>query len=440
MFCVFKLWVEKEIFNIFTRSKQTIKMRIIDLTIPKLGESVSEVTLSRYTKQVGDWINDDDVIAEVSTDKVDSDVPASCSGKLVELLFEEGDVIQIGEVFARIQLDAEQNIQDKIESKVEESIANKISAEITTPNSDKFLSPLVKRIIKEENLNLDEVLKLSGSGYNGRICKNDVLNYINQKSFNTTSVQSVVDPVVRSTSINGNSEILEMDKMRQLIAKHMKKSKHTSPHVTAYVEPDVTNFVKWRDANKVEFEKKYNQKLTYTPMIVDCVVRAIKDFPMINVSVDETETKIIKHNDINIGIATALPNNNLIVPVIKQANLLNLQGLANGVNSLVDKARTNKLSPDDISGGTFTISNVGTFGNLMGTPIINQPEVAILATGVIKKKPAVLETEYGDLVVVRQFMYLSLSFDHRVVDGSLGGVFLKRILDYIENWDVNQAI
>ena len=228
--------------------------------------------------------------------------------------------------------------------------------------------------------------------------------------------------------------------MRQLISKHMKKSKQTSPHVTAYVEPDVTNFVKWREANKAKFESKYNQKLTYTPMIVDCVVRAIKDFPMINVSVDETETKIIKHNDINIGIATALPNNNLIVPVIKCANQLNLEGLTKSVNTIVNKARKNQLSPDDITGGTFTISNVGTFGNLMGTPIINQPEVAILATGVIKKKPAVLETEYGDIVVVRQFMYLSLSFDHRVVDGSLGGVFLKRISDYIENWDLNQTI
>ena len=228
-----------------------------------------------------------------------------------------------------------------------------------------------------------------------------------------------------------------MDKMRQLISKHMKKSKQTSPHVTAYVEPDVTNFVKWREENKTAFQAKYNQKLTFTPMIVDCVVRAIKDFPMINVSVDETETKIIKHHAINIGIATALPNNNLIVPVIKDANELNLEGLAKNVNTIVDKARHNKLSPDDIRGGTFTISNVGTFGNLMGTPIINQPEVAILATGVIKKKPAVLETEFGDIIVARQFMYLSLSFDHRVIDGSLGGVFLKRISDYMENWDMN---
>ena len=421
--------------NIFTFQTQANKMKKIDFTIPKLGESVSEVTLTRYTKQVGDWIDENETIAEVSTDKVDSDIPSSHSGKISKLYFKEGDTIKIGEIYAEIEINEDES---KIESN---SDSHKLSIEDSKLEEDvsvknkKFLSPLVKQIIKEENLNIEDVLEINGSGHNGRICKNDVLRYIDNQ--NSTDIKP---NYIESSSSNGKSEIIEMDKMRQLISKHMKKSKQTSPHVTAYVEPDVTNFVKWREANKAKFESKYNQKLTYTPMIVDCVVRAIKDFPMINVSVDETETKIIKHNDINIGIATALPNNNLIVPVIKCANQLNLEGLTKSVNTIVNKARKNQLSPDDITGGTFTISNVGTFGNLMGTPIINQPEVAILATGVIKKKPAVLETEYGDIVVVRQFMYLSLSFDHRVVDGSLGGVFLKRISDYIENWDLNQTI
>ncbi|QTV05495.1 dihydrolipoamide acetyltransferase family protein [Faecalibacter bovis] len=411
-------------------------MNIIELTIPKLGESVSEVTLSKWLKQVGDTIQLDETIAEVSTDKVDSEVPSTHAGIIKELKFEEGDTIAIGDVFAVIEI-SNSDVTNPIKEEVVVDNSNtEINKKETSTKIDQFLSPLVKRIIKEENLNLDEVLKIKGSGYNGRISKNDVLNFIN----NTSEQTSNDNPVISSASLNGNSEIIEMDKMRLLIAKHMKNSKKTSPHVTAYVEPDVTNLVKWREANKDKFEAKYNQKLTFTPILVDCVVRAIKDFPLINVSVDETETKIIKHNDINIGIATALPNNNLIVPVIKNANTLNLEGLAKGVNTIVDKARNNKLSPDDITGGTFTISNVGVFGNLMGTPIINQPEVAILATGVIKKKPAVLETEYGDIVVVRQFMYLSLSFDHRVVDGSLGGVFLKRISDYMENWDINQSI
>ena len=411
-------------------------MNIIELTIPKLGESVSEVTLSKWLKQVGDFVNLDEIIAEVSTDKVDSDVPSTHAGKLIELKYEEGDTITIGEVFAVIDISDSNSTNQIKEDVLVDTPVSDIQVTSTPVKTDKFLSPLVKRIIKEENLNLDEVLQIQGSGHNGRISKNDVLNYISNPSKSNVAHQQVI----ASSSLGGNSEIIEMDKMRLMIAKHMKNSKQTSPHVTAYVEPDVTNLVKWREANKDKFEAKYKQKLTFTPILVDCVVRAIKDFPMINVSVDDTETKIIKHNDINIGIATALPNNNLIVPVIKNANQLNLEGLAKGVNTIVDKARTNKLSPDDISGGTFTISNVGVFGNLMGTPIINQPEVAILATGVIKKKPAVLETEYGDIVVVRQFMYLSLSFDHRVVDGSLGGVFLKRVSDYMENWDINQSI
>ena len=418
-------------------------MKKIELTIPKLGESVESVQLVRFTKNIGDFIKEDEVIAEVSTDKVDSDIPSAISGKIIEFRFNEGDEIKIGEIFATIEQtesdSSSENSTDKVE--VVQTISTTELNEVSSV-SDQFLSPLVKNIIQKENLQSEDISQIKGSGREGRISKNDVLNYIQNKSVTDfdSSNTLIENTVVSSSSFGAKSEIIEMDKMRQLISKHMKKSKQTSPHVTAYVEPDVTNFVKWREENKAKFETKYKQKLTYTPMIVDCVVRAIKDFPMINVSVDETETKIIKHNEINIGIATALPNNNLIVPVIKQAGELNLEGLAKNVNTIVDKARNNKLSPDDVRGGTFTISNVGTFGNLMGTPIINQPEVAILATGVIKKKPAVLETEFGDIIVARQFMYLSLSFDHRVVDGSLGGVFLKRISDYIENWDINTQI
>lgn len=412
-------------------------MKIKELTIPRLGESVESVQLVRYTKNIGDFINEDDVIAEVSTDKVDSDVPASASGKIVEFKYNEGDEIKIGDVFAIIELgEKQENSSQQNEITVKENIEENIQEKASkTLETSQFLSPLVKNIIQKENLSSADVNQIIGSGHDGRISKNDVLHYIQNKN-NTNSNHSIIS----GSSLGSKDEIIEMDKMRQLISKHMKKSKQTSPHVTAYVEPDVTNFVKWREENKIAFQEKYGEKLTFTPMIVDSVVRAIKDFPMINVSVDETETKIIKHHAINIGIATALPNNNLIVPVIKNANELNLEGLAKNVNSIVNKARHNKLSPDDVRGGTFTISNVGTFGNLMGTPIINQPEVAILATGVIKKKPAVLETEFGDIIVARQFMYLSLSFDHRVIDGSLGGVFLKRISDYMEDWDINTKI
>lgn len=419
-------------------------MKNIELTIPKLGESVESVQLVRFTKNIGDFIKEDEVIAEVSTDKVDSDVPSTKAGKIIEFRFNEGDEIKIGEVFAIIETSENQDQQSEkneiIEEKKNETIST--SQTINSNDSNQFLSPLVKSIIQKENLQTNDILQIKGSGRDGRISKNDVLNYIQNKPFKANASSDTLSRsnVISSSSFDAKDEIIEMDKMRQMISKHMKKSKQTSPHVTAYVEPDVTNFVKWREENKVAFEAKYKQKLTFTPLIVDCVVRAIKDFPMMNVSVDETETKIIKHNEINIGIATALPNNNLIVPVIHQANELNLEGLAKNVNSIVDKARRNKLLPDDVKGGTFTISNVGTFGNLMGTPIINQPEVAILATGVIKKKPAVLETEFGDIIVARQFMYLSLSFDHRVIDGSLGGVFLKRISDYMENWDVNTQI
>ncbi len=415
-------------------------MNKIELVIPKLGESVEEVTLTKWLRNEGDWVNSDDTIAEVSTDKVDSEVPSPYSGKLIQRFFKEGDTIKIGEVFAVLEL-AEETSPSVSTSTSTEAITTKeeiVSKSVNTLETKSYLSPLVKKIALEENVSSEEIAQIKGSGHQGRISKNDMLHFLSQRHSTNSKPEVVVS--ANTSSMSGGAEIIEMDKMRRLILQHMKKSKQTSPHVTAFVEADVTNMVKWREANKELFLQKYNQKLTVTPLIVDACVRAIKDFPMINVSVDETETKIIKHPSINIGIATALPNGNLIVPVIKKSGELNLEGLAKGVNQLVQKARTNKLAPDDVAGGTFTISNVGTFGNIMGTPIINQPEVAILATGVIKKKPAVLETPDGDVVAVRQFMFLSLSFDHRVVDGSLGGVFLSRIAEYMEKWDMNTQI
>lgn len=419
-------------------------MNKIELVIPKLGESVEEVTLTKWLLNVGDWVNSDDIVAEVSTDKVDSDVPSPFAGKLIQCFFNEGDTIKIGEVFAVLELTEEASpsvLNEESESlSVEQPSIEKPTANQSLKTTT-FLSPLVKKIVQKENLSNQEIDQIVGTGHQGRISKNDVLNFIaNKPIISNQPKPEVVISTSPTASMSGGVEIIEMDKMRRLILQHMKKSKQTSPHVTAFVEADVTNMVKWREANKDKFFQKYNQKLTVTPLIVDACVKAIKDFPMINVSVDETETKIIKHPSINIGIATALPNGNLIVPVIKKSGELNLEGLAKNVNHLVGKARTNKLTPDDVAGGTFTISNVGTFGNIMGTPIINQPEVAILATGVIKKKPAVLETPDGDVVAVRQFMFLSLSFDHRVVDGSLGGVFLSRIAEYMENWDMGTQI
>ncbi|MFZ4612541.1 MAG: dihydrolipoamide acetyltransferase family protein [Bacteroidia bacterium] len=448
-------------------------MAQFDLVMPKMGESVAEATIIKWNKIVGDKIEADETVLEIATDKVDSEVPAPKGGFLLKKLFNDGDVVQVGTVIALLGDSVEDSatssstaatvIPSKTET-VSETITSKTTIQSKDSNnysdSTKFYSPLVKNIAKEEGITLAELDTIIGSGKEGRVTKEDILSYIpSRKQNNVTANQYSVVPEMSSPqvevvekaaptvaapvqskpsiSLNAGDEIIEMDRMRKLIADHMVKSKHTSPHVTSFVEADVTNMVNWRDRVKKEFEKRENEKITFTPLFIEAITKAIKDFPLINISVDGTN--IIKKKNINIGMATALPSGNLIVPVIKNADMLNLVGLTKSVNDLAKKARENKLSPDDISGGTFTISNVGSFGNVMGTPIINQPQVAILAVGAIKKKPAVIETPQGDLIGIRHMMFLSMSYDHRVVDGSLGGSFLRRVADYLENFDINRS-
>ena len=448
-------------------------MAQFDLVMPKMGESVAEATIIKWNKNVGDKIEADETVLEIATDKVDSEVPAPKGGILLKKLFNDGDVVQVGTVIALLGDSAEDSATSSstaatvIPSKTE-TVAETITSKTTIQSKDsnnysdstKFYSPLVKNIAKEEGITLAELDTIIGSGKEGRVTKEDILSYIpSRKQNNVTANQYSVVPEMSSPqvevvekaaptvaapvqskpsiSLNAGDEIIEMDRMRKLIADHMVKSKHTSPHVTSFVEADVTNMVNWRDRVKKEFEKRENEKITFTPLFIEAITKAIKDFPLINISVDGTN--IIKKKNINIGMATALPSGNLIVPVIKNADMLNLVGLTKSVNDLAKKARENKLSPDDISGGTFTISNVGSFGNVMGTPIINQPQVAILAVGAIKKKPAVIETPQGDLIGIRHMMFLSMSYDHRVVDGSLGGSFLRRVADYLENFDINRS-
>lgn len=429
-------------------------MAQVELIMPKMGESVAEATIIKWLKKEGDKIAADETVLEIATDKVDSEIPSTAEGTLIKRLFNEGDVVQVGKAIAIISTDASAKVEtpevktpavSKTEPQKEVAVApvkEVIAIEKRSPGG-KFYSPLVRNIAKEEGISVQELDALNGTGANGRVTKNDVLAYIPNKGKQNTSTttQKTVEsngsvhqkPAV---SVGAGDEVIEMDRMRKLIADHMVMSKHTSPHVTSFVEADVTNVVLWRDKVKKEFEKREGEKLTFTPIFIEALARAIKDFPMINISVDGT--KIIRKKNINIGMATALPSGNLIVPVIRNADTLNLVGLTKKVNDLAFRARNNKLSPDDISGGTYTISNVGSFGNVMGTPIINQPQVAIMAVGVIKKKPAVIETPYGDTIGVRHFMYLSHSYDHRVVDGSLGGQFVRRVADYLEQWDINR--
>jgi 2-oxoglutarate dehydrogenase E2 component (dihydrolipoamide succinyltransferase) len=443
-----------------------------ELLLPKMGESVAEATIIKWAKQPGDIINLDDTILEIATDKVDSEVPSPVAGKLVKQLFVADDVVQVGAVIAIIEIDGGDNVSPAAEPKEEEPAAvvtesqteqipgvDQLSTGNSSDlpaqdfkNSDRFYSPLVKSIATQENISLAELDQIKGSGADGRVSKDDLLNYIQNKgskdqetknhtivSIPSPSVQSTNIPTPKPlTSVSGGDEIIEMDRMRKLIADHMVMSKHTSPHVTSFVEADVTNLVKWRDKIKKSFEQRENEKITFTPIFIEAVSKAIKDFPMINVSLNGTQ--IIKKKDINIGMAAALPSGNLIVPVIKNADQLNLLGLTKAVNDLATRARGSKLKPDETQNGTFTLTNVGSFGNVMGTPIINQPQVAILAVGAIKKKPAVLETEFGDVIAIRHMMFLSLSYDHRVVDGSLGGTFVRRVADYLENWDINREI
>ena len=444
-----------------------------ELLLPKMGESVAEATVIKWVKQIGDSIDLDDTILEIATDKVDSEVPSPVAGKLVKQLFSENDVAQVGEVIAIIETDGPEAVNEEVPAEQTPDVEEKpepipgiaqlpVVEEQATPanftSSERFYSPLVKSIALQENISIAELDAITGSGADGRLNKDDLLNYIagrnNDKPVlsDTAVMQSPVAPVAEkaapvqtpapakasTTSVSGGDEIIEMDRMRKLIADHMVMSKTTSPHVTSFVEADVTNMVLWRNKVKNSFEKRENEKITFTPIFVEAVARAIKDFPMVNVSVNGTQ--IIKKRDINIGMAAALPSGNLIVPVIRNADQLNLVGLTKAVNDLAGRARNSKLKPDETQGGTFTLTNVGSFGNIMGTPIINQPQVAILAVGAIKKKPAVLETEQGDVIAIRHMMFLSLSYDHRVVDGSLGGMFVRRVADYLEAWDLNREI
>lgn len=421
--------------------------------MPKMGESISEATIISWLKNVGDFVEAEETILEVATDKVDSDVPAPVSGIITEIRFQKDDVVEVGTVLALIDSEGVQEARSQKQEVVEKSIVKPSTVEVQQPKinnrqltTDNFLSPLIISIAQKENLSIEELQTIPGSGAEGRLQKSDVFNYLKNRKYplksnpklETHNSQPSSYPKPKINFVEGKDRIVEMDRMRKMIADHMVYSKQTSPHVTSYIEVDVTNLVNWRNENKDKFQQKHNEKLTFTPVFVQAVAKAVADFPMINVSVDEKN--IIVHNDINIGMATALPSGNLIVPVVKNANEKDLVALAKDVNTLAEASRNNKLKPEQIQGSTFTISNVGTFGSLMGTPIINQPEVAILAIGIIKKRPEVITTEKGDEIAIRSMMYLSLSFDHRVVDGFLGGSFLRKVGDYLEQFDANTTI
>jgi 2-oxoglutarate dehydrogenase E2 component (dihydrolipoamide succinyltransferase) len=425
-------------------------MTHFELVMPKMGESIIEATILRWTKNIGDVVDIDDTLVEIATDKVDTDVPSPVKGKLIDILFNENDVVPVGQTIAIIatESDADEKTYSPQDIVTNDSSVNHTeshSPDIQTPpsvispvptaKSNRFYSPLVKNMALKENISYEQLDAIQGTGMQGRVTKNDLLDYLESRKNIGLSNSKAPEKIVSRTS--GENEIIEMDRMRKLIADHMIMSKRTSAHVTSFAEADVTEIVLWREKIKKPFEAKYQQKITFTPIFIQAVAKALSDFPMINISVEGD--KIIIKKDINIGMATALPSGNLIVPVIKNADTLSLLELTTKVNNFADRARNNQLKPDEVQGGTFTTTNVGTFGSIMGTPIINQPQVAILAIGAIKKKPAVVETPYGDLIAVRHLMFLSLSYDHRVVDGALGSSFLRRIADYIESFDGNQS-
>lgn len=460
-------------------------MAIVDLVMPKLGESIMEATVLKWYKKPGDAVKQDETVLDIATDKVDSEVPSTAAGTITELLYKENDVVPIGAVIARIetangQATAKQPEAPKPAEKPQEEEAYEDVPYVPQPTAqpapstggNRFYSPLVMNIANSEGVSMSELEKIAGSGNEGRVTKKDILEYVEQKKAGKLPVaapaaqpvqQTVEQPVQKAIEIakpapqpeiikpqpevttlqlptdysGSNVEIIEMDRMRKLIAKHMVNSKQTSPHVTSFAEADVTNMVLWREKVKKDFERREGTKVTFTPLFIDCLVRVIKRFPMINSSVDGE--RIIIKKDINIGMATAMPSGNLIVPVIRNADYLNLVGLSKQVNNLADNARNNRLRPDDTNGGTFTLTNVGTFGSLMGTPIINQPQVAILAVGAIKKRPVVIETGHGDTIGIRHMMYLSLSYDHRVIDGSLGASFLTAVAKEFEAWDMEKT-
>lgn len=439
-------------------------MALVELVMPKMGESIMEATILKWVKNVGDTVEADETILEIATDKVDSEVPAPVAGVVQEIRFQENDTVEVGKVIAIIATEAEatapapapatekapanasSNGNGQPAPTPEPVFATADAAPVEKTGSDqRFYSPLVRNIAKEEQISLAELEQLEGSGMHGRVTKKDILAYVENRSTapqtTTAPAPKTAAPAAKPTAIatsSDNVEIIEMDRMRRLISDHMVMSKQTSAHVTSFVEVDVTDIVQWRERVKNEFQQKFGEKITFTPIFIEAIAKAIHDFPMINISVEGTN--IIRKKYINIGMAAALPSGNLIVPVIKNADHLNLVGLTKAVNDLAARARANKLKPEEIQDGTFTLTNVGTFGNVMGTPVINQPQVAILATGAIRKKPAVVETEYGDLIAVRHMMYLSLSYDHRVVDGALGGSFLRKVGDYLEAFDPNRSL
>ncbi|MDL2143050.1 dihydrolipoamide acetyltransferase family protein [Flavobacterium tructae] len=435
-------------------------MARFELKLPKMGESVAEATITNWLKEVGDKIEADEAVLEIATDKVDSEVPSEVSGVLIEQLFGKDDLVQVGQTIAIIETEGDAPAVKAVETaapaevtEIEKTIEvakDAVAAPQDFSGSDKFFSPLVKNIAKEEGISVAELESIAGSGKDGRVTKEDILKYIETRKSGVQAPQAVVEapkavqpvaPVQKSqqavpVSVNGGDEIVEMDRMRKLISGYMVASVQTSAHVQSFIEVDVTNIVKWRDKVKSAFEKREGEKLTFTPIMMEAVAKALKDFPGMNISVDGEY--IIKKKNINLGMAAALPNGNLIVPVIKNADQLNLVGMAKAVNDLGNRAKAGKLKPDDTQGGTYTVTNVGTFGSVFGTPIINQPQVGILALGAIRKVPAVIETPEGDFIGIRQKMFLSHSYDHRVVDGALGGSFVKRVAEYLEAFDVNR--
>lgn len=447
-------------------------MAKFELKLPKMGESVAEATLTNWLKEVGDTIEMDEAVLEIATDKVDSEVPSEVDGVLVEKLFEVDDVVQVGQTIAIIETEASQasgpeetkaieaSAKDDSEiaasegqKEVEKQFDSAVQATQSPIESGegRFYSPLVKNIAATEGISQEELDGISGSGKEGRVTKNDILDYVENRSSHkaqpkqqhqetkTTAPQKAEAPKAKApVSVGGGDEIMEMTRMGKLISKHMVESTQTSAHVQSFVECDVTNVWNWRNRVKGAFAKREGENLTFTPIFMEAVAKALKDFPMMNIAVDGDN--IIKRKNINLGMAAALPDGNLIVPVIKNADQLNLLGMSKAVNDLANRARENKLKPDDIQGGTYTVTNVGTFGSIMGTPIINQPQVGILALGAIRKLPAVIETPEGDFIGIRYKMFLSHSYDHRVVNGALGGQFVKRVADYLEAWDINREI
>ena len=445
-------------------------MAEIEIRLPKMGESVTEATITNWLKNPGEKVSLDEPLVEVATDKVDNELPSEAEGVLLKQLFEKDQVAQVGDVIAIISTDGDAVVEtnndqaqptiEEIPNTEKETSEPKIEINLTSNgngnikiskngSNGKYFSPLVRSIAEKEGINQETLEKLAGSGLDGRITKKDILAFVKKEKTDVNTGTQIISPSVEKSRVNqtkdgpivvpnGEDEIIEMDRMRRLIADHMVMSKQVSPHVTSYVEADVTNIVEWRNSIKDDFKKREGENITYTPILIEAIVKAIKDFPMVNVSVSGNQ--IIKRKNINIGMATALPSGNLIVPVIKNADRLSLTGLTKSVNGLAINARDNKLKPEDIQGGTYTVTNVGSFGNVMGTPIINQPQVAILALGAIRKVPAVIETPHGDFIGIRHKMYLSHSYDHRVVDGALGGKFVRKVADYLEEFNINRDI